>query len=108
MSETPFHFNLKTPTFKQRTERINAVFREFSLVAATGSIVEAHLMSRLAISGGLPNLAGCGTNCQGVMQLCDPEEKVMLTITESIDQDCGQELVAQARDANGFDVSMII
>lgn len=97
MSETPFRFNLKAPTFKQRAELIDAVFREFSLVAATGSIVEAHLMSRLAISGGLPNLAGCGTTCKEVMQLCDSEENIMLIITESIDQDCGQELIAQAR-----------
>lgn len=97
MSETPFRINLKKPTFKQRAERIDAVFREFSLVAATGSIVEAHLMSRLAISGGLPNLAGCGTNCKEVMQLCDSEEKIILIITESIDQDCGQDLIAKVR-----------
>lgn len=97
MSETPFRFNLKTPTFKQKAERINAVLREFTVVVATGSIVEAHMMARLAISGGVPNLAGCGTNSREVMQLCDSVEKIMLVITESIDQDCGQDLIAKIR-----------
>lgn len=100
MTETPIRFNLKAETFKQRTERINKVFRQFSLIAATGSIVEAHLMSRLAISGGLPNLAGCGTNSREVIQLCDSEQKIMLIITESISQDHGQELIAQVRIRN--------
>ena len=97
MTDEHILFDLTANRFQERTERVNYVLRQFNVIAATGSIVEAHLMSRLAISGGIPNMIGCGTNHAEVMQLCERKEKILLIMTESIDEDLGMQLIEQLR-----------
>jgi DNA-binding NarL/FixJ family response regulator len=97
MTDEHILFDLTANRFQERTERVNHVLRQFNVIAATGSIVEAHLMSRLGVSGGVPNMIGCGTNRTEVIQLCETKEKILLIMTESIDEDLGMQLIEQLR-----------
>lgn len=106
MNQKPLRFNLKTASFKQRTEIINSALRHYNVIAATGSIIEAHLLARLGISGGVPSLVGCGTDEDEVSQLCEDEEKVLLLMTESIGADFGMQLIERLRKRS--DKSIII
>ena len=107
MNQESLRFNLKTPSFKQRTDHINSALRQFSVIAATGSIIEAHLLARLGISGGMPNLVGCGTDEDEVSQLCEDLENVLILMTESIGADFGMQLIERLRKRSGKTVRIL-
>jgi len=76
-----------------RTVRIDSLLKRFNVVAATGSLVEAHLLVRLGLSGGLPNLVGCGTNLEEVRQLCCGVSNILLFMTESVSPSHGEDII---------------
>jgi len=90
-------FDLTNRNFEERTDRVNSLLRHFSIVAATGSILEAHLLARLGLSQGIPNLLGCGTDSDEVRQLCRSASNILLFITESICSDNGSALIQLLR-----------
>jgi DNA-binding NarL/FixJ family response regulator len=90
-------FDLTASHFRERTAVTDEIFRQFNVVGATGSVVEAHLMGRLGLSGGIPNLVGCGMNETEIIQLCDSVENVLLVMTESIADDFGLSLIETIR-----------
>lgn len=96
-TNTTNRFDLRDSSFKRRTARTDYVFRQFNVVGATGSIVEAHLMGRLGLSGGIPNLVGCGLVENEVLQLCEPIDKILIVMTESIGRDHGLQLIEKLR-----------
>ena len=55
--------------FRQRTEVVNSIIERWPIVCGTGSLLEAHLVGRLALAGELPSLVGCGINEEVVWQL---------------------------------------
>lgn len=90
-------FDMRSNHIKDRTERVNSFLRKYNVIAATGSIIEAHLLVRLRLSGGLPNLIGCGTNHKEVIELCSNMSNILLFMTESISLDYGEKLVNMLR-----------
>ena len=48
--------------FRQRTQVVNSIIERWPIVCGTGSLLEAHLLGRLALAGDLPTLAGCASN----------------------------------------------
>lgn len=96
-TDTTNRFDLRDNSFKRRTARTDHVFRQFNVVGATGSIVEAHLMGRLGLSGGIPNLVGCGLVESEVIQLCEPIDKILIVMTESVGADHGLQLIEELR-----------
>lgn len=90
-------FDLSKSDFNKRTAIVNALLRQYNIVAATGSLLEAHLLARLGVSGGLPNLVGCGTDLNEVRQLCSNLSNILLFVTESISPCCGADLIDMVR-----------
>ena len=90
-------FDLRANDFKNRTKVINSLLSQYNIVAATGSLLEAHLLARLGVSGGLPNLVGCGTDVNEVRQLCSNLRNVLLFMTESISSYYGADLIDMLR-----------
>lgn len=89
----PNRFDLRTSEFTHRTARIDSLLQRFNVVAATGSLIEAHLVVRLGLSRGIPNLVGCGTNLEEVSQLCCGVSNILLFITESVSSDYGADII---------------
>ena len=73
---------------------VDSISRQFAVVWATGSLIEAYLVTRLGLSGALPNLVGCGISTKEVNDLCARKDNIFLFLTESIAEDLGYELVA--------------
>jgi len=90
-------FDLSKSDFNKRTAIVNSLLRQYNIVAATGSLLEAHLLARLGVSGGLPNLVGCGTDVNEVRQLCSNLSNILLFVTESISPYCGADLIDMVR-----------
>lgn len=97
-TSTYLRFDVSSERFKRRTSLVNAALQRFSLVGATGSFLEAHLITRLGLAGGVPNLIGCGTSKEEVLDLCARTENVLLLITESVAGDLGYDLVETLRE----------
>ena len=51
-------FNLGDQGFRARAERVNALLRPWSLVGASGSWLEAHLMARAGLTADVPKMIG--------------------------------------------------
>lgn len=100
-------FDLTNNRFRQRTATTDHVFRQFNVVGATGSIVEAHLMGRLGLSGGIPNLVGCGLTESEVLQLCEPINKILVVMTESVGSDHGLGLIEKLRHCKGKQIKIL-
>ena len=96
----PNRFDLRTSELTHRTARIDSLLQRFNVVAATGSLVEAHLLVRLGLSRGIPNLVGCGTNLDEVSQLCCGVSNILLFITESVSPDHGVDIINLLRNKN--------
>lgn len=90
-------FDLTASDFTNRTVKVNSLLQNYNIVAATGSLLEAHLLARLGICGGLPNLVGCGTDLNEVRQLCAKTNNILLFMTESISSDYGAKLIKLLR-----------
>lgn len=90
-------FDLRTDHFEKRTNHVNSLLKRFNIVGATGSILEAHLLVRLGLNGGIPNLLGCGIDPKEVSQLCSNENNILLFMTESIASDYGAGLITTLR-----------
>ena len=86
--------------FIRRNALGDALLTHWTLVAGTGSWLEAHLTARLARVGGLPNLVGCGINASEVWELVQqlPEDPpVLLLLSDSIAPDQGRDLIERLR-----------
>jgi DNA-binding NarL/FixJ family response regulator len=90
-------FEVNSRHLRQRVAAVDSVLRRFSVVCATGSLIEAYLASTLGLSGALPNLVGCGINKAEVFDLCKRSNNILLILTESIAKDLGHELVDSIR-----------
>lgn len=66
--------------FQLGTQVVNSILQHWPLVCGTGSLLEAHLVGRLALAGELPSLVGCAISEAEVWQLCQTLEQPGLVI----------------------------
>jgi len=80
--------------FRQRTEVVNSIIERWPIVCGTGSLLEAHLVGRLALAGELPSLVGCAISEAEVWQLCQTlEQPGLVILSESVAVDRGLALI---------------
>ena len=92
------------PGFRRRTQLVNALLGSWPIVSGTGSWLEAHLVSRLALTARLPNLIGTGINETEVWDLVHQqveggrkERELLVILTDSIAADQGRRLMQRLR-----------
>ncbi|MFM8524201.1 MAG: hypothetical protein ACKOCM_01030 [Cyanobacteriota bacterium] len=86
--------------FQRRTRLADALLSHWTLVAGSGSWLEAHLAARLGRALGLPNLLGCGIDAAEVWELVaqvPPEQPLLVLLSDSIAADQGRSLIARLR-----------
>lgn len=88
--------------FIRRTRLVNALLGGWPIVVGTGSWVEAHLVSRLALAARLPNLRGCGVTAAEVLDLVQEVQEEcngppLLLLGDSVAPDQGRQLMRQLR-----------
>ncbi|MCX5937996.1 MAG: hypothetical protein NTW02_07300 [Cyanobium sp. LacPavin_0920_WC12_MAG_62_9] len=66
--------------FRQCTQGVNSIIDRWPIVCGTGSLLEAHLVGRLALAGELPSLVGYAISEAEVWQLCQTLEQAGLVI----------------------------
>lgn len=89
-------FNLGDQGFRARAERVNALLRPWSLVGASGSWLEAHLMARAGLTADVPKMIGsCITAEEVVAVIASQPERCLLIAVDSIAPDHGEALVAE-------------
>ena len=93
----------RSPGFLRRTQLINGLLGNWSIVIGTGSLVEAHLVSRLGLASPVPNLRGCGVTAKEVKDLVQEvlEEQgrlpLLLLLVDSVASDQGRSLMRDLR-----------
>ena len=92
----------RSPGFQRRTHLINGLLGNWSIVIGTGSLVEAHLVSRLGLASPVPNLRGCGVTTKEVKDLVQEvlEEQgrlPLLLLVDSVASDQGRGLMRDLR-----------
>jgi DNA-binding NarL/FixJ family response regulator len=92
----------RSPGFLRRTQLINGLLGNWSIVIGTGSLVEAHLVSRLGLASPVPNLRGCGVTAKEVKDLVQEvlEEQgrlPLLLLVDSVASDQGRGLMRDLR-----------
>lgn len=104
--------------FRRRTQLVNALLGSWPIVTGTGSLLEAHLVARLALATRMPNLCGCGINEQEVWDLVrqqdqqvqqgDKQRKLLVIITDSIAADQGRQLIRRLRRSRAQRVLILL
>ncbi|MFM7265755.1 MAG: response regulator transcription factor, partial [Cyanobium sp.] len=90
-------------SFLRRTRLVNGLLGTWPIVFGSGSWVEAHLTTRLALASRQPNLRGCGINAQEVWDLVQRELQQgnagapLVVLCDSIDADQGRDLTRRLR-----------
>ena len=92
----------RSPGFLRRTQLIKGLLGNWSIVVGTGSMVEAHLVSRLGLASPVPNLRGCGVTTKEVKDLVQEvlEEQgrlPLLLLVDSVASDQGRGLMRDLR-----------
>jgi len=89
-------FNLGDQGFRARAERVNALLRPWSLVGASGSWLEAHLMARAGLTADAPKMIGSCISAEEVVAvIASQPERCLLIAVDSIAPDHGEALVAE-------------
>jgi hypothetical protein len=71
--------------FRARTEAVNAYLRQWTVVGASGSWLEAHLMARAALASGEDRMAGtCVTPAEVLDLIRSCKERCLLVVVDSI------------------------
>jgi DNA-binding NarL/FixJ family response regulator len=89
--------------FLRRTRLVNGLLGGWPIVFGSGSWLEAHLVTRLALAPRLPNLRGCGINEQEVWDLVQQEleegsrKAPLVVICDSLANDQGRGLMRRLR-----------
>ena len=96
--ENSLRFDVGSDLIRRRTSIVDSLLQSYDVVGATGSLLEAHLVTRLGLSGGIPNLIGCGISPLEVCELCTRSKNVLVFLTESIATDLGHNLVVTLRE----------
>jgi hypothetical protein len=80
--------------FRERTQVVNSIIELWPIVCETGSLLEAHLVGRLALAGELPSLVGCAISEAEVWRLCQTlEQPGLVILSESVAVDRGLALI---------------
>jgi DNA-binding NarL/FixJ family response regulator len=89
-------FDPQDERFRARTEAVNDLLRQWTLVGASGSYLEAHLMARAAQASGDDRLVGtCVTPAEVLALICSLQERCLLVMVDSIATDHGEALVGE-------------
>jgi hypothetical protein len=86
--------------FERRSGLVDSLLAHWTIVAGTGSWLDAHLLARLGRALGWPNLRGCGISEQEVLQLLEAEDgdrPLLLILIDSIAADHGCDLILRLR-----------
>ena len=90
--------------FQRRNRLADALLSHWTLVAGSGSWLEAHLAARLGRALGLPNLLGCGIDAAEVWELVaqvPPEQPLLVLLSDSIAADQGRTLISRCSTSAG-------
>lgn len=93
-------------SFLRRTRLVNSLLGRWPIVFGTGSWLEAHLVTRLAVASRQPNLRGCGVTEQEVWDLVQQELEhgnggaPLVVLCDSLGADHGQTLTRRLRGLN--------
>jgi len=80
--------------FRRRTQVVNSIIDRWPIVCGTGSLLEAHLVGRLALARELPSLVGCAISEAEVWQLCQTlEQPGLVILSDSVAVDRGLALI---------------
>ena len=91
-------FNPQDAGFRARSEAVNAHLNQWTLVGASGSWLEAHLMTRAALASEDQRMVGrCVTPAEVLDLIGSHAERCLLVMVDSIAADHGEALVAQLR-----------
>jgi DNA-binding NarL/FixJ family response regulator len=86
------------PGFRHRMETVNRLLRQWPLVGASGTWLEAHLMARGTLSMGEQTVLGTCIDGEEVFSLLSSESRrCLLLLVDSIAPDHGESLVARLR-----------
>jgi len=92
--------------FLRRTRLVNSLLGGWPIVFGSGSWLEAHLVTRLAVASRQPNLRGCGITEQEVWDLVGQELKEgnrgapLVVLCDSLGADQGRALTQRLRNLN--------
>lgn len=90
--------------FRRRTRLVNSLLGGWPIVFGSGSLLEAHLVTRLAVASRQPNLRGCGISEQEVWDLVQQElgqgklGPPLVVVCDSLSADQGRALTRRLRD----------
>ncbi|MCX5969110.1 MAG: response regulator transcription factor [Cyanobacteria bacterium] len=95
-------FQARSPGFIRRARLVNGLLGGWSIVVGTGSLVEAHLVSRLGLATSVPNLRGCGITAREVKDLvqevlAEEGRLPLVLLLDSVASDQGQQLMRDLR-----------
>jgi DNA-binding NarL/FixJ family response regulator len=91
-------FDPLDPGFRARGEAINGLLKPWSLICASGSHLEAQLMTRASLTAQLNRMIGSCVTPEEVMELVESrKERCLLVLVNSIAPDHGEVLVNQLR-----------
>jgi len=91
-------FDPLDPGFRARREAVDALFKPWTLIGASGSHLEAQLMTRAAITAQLDRMLGSCVTPAEVMDLVESrKERCLLMLVDSIAPDHGEALINQLR-----------
>ena len=89
-------FDPQDEGFRTRTEAINALLRQWTMVGASGSYLEAHLMARAAQASGDDRLVGtCVSPAEVLALISTLQQRCLLVMVDSIAADHGEALVKE-------------
>lgn len=96
--------------FRERTQVVNSIIERWPIVCGTGSVLEAHLVGRLALAGELPSLVGCAISEAEVCLLCQTlEQPGLVILSESVAVDRGLALIQRLQgDRLGHRVLLLV
>lgn len=92
--------------FLRRTRLVNSLLGGWPIVFGSGSWLEAHLVTRLAVASRQPNLRGCGITEEEVWDLVEQELEEgnrgapLVVLCDSLGADQGSALTQRLRNLN--------
>jgi len=92
--------------FLRRTRLVNSLLGGWAIVFGSGSWLEAHLVTRLAVASRQPNLRGCGITEQEVWDLVEQELEegnrgaLLVVLCDSLGAAQGSVLTQRLRNLN--------
>ena len=89
-------FDPQDEGFRTRTDAIDALLRQWTLVGASGSYLEAHLMARAALASVDDRLVGtCVTPAEVLALISSLQQRCLLVMVDSIAADHGEALIEE-------------